>query len=183
MNAEFAKRALSIPGLFIECGVGKGLYTATITNYLDFKNTDRKFYLLDTFSGIPLDQLNDSEKNMALRFNNSAYAGNYFNEVKETFSQIKNVHLIAGLLPDSLSEVPFADEGISYLQIDLNNAFADSSVLRKLFPYVTNGGIIIIDDYAYSDEFQKTRNSVDIVAQEMNFTVIALPTGQGLILK
>ena len=183
INTMFAKKALSVPGLFIECGVGKGLYSRTIAHYLNFQSVNKEFYLLDTFSGIPINQLVESEIGMALKFNHSAYAGNYLHEVKKTFSLYDNIHVIPGILPGSLKKIPFKKKGICYLQIDLNNAFADSEVLKLLFPYISKNGIVIIDDYSYSDEFRQTRIAIDAVADAMNFSIISLPTGQGLIVK
>lgn len=44
-----AKYASALKGGFVECGVGKGLLSRTIVNYLDFEKLDKKFYLFDTF--------------------------------------------------------------------------------------------------------------------------------------
>ena len=51
-----AKYALKISGDLVECGVGKGILSRTIVDYLKFENVKKKFYLIDTFSGIPIKQ-------------------------------------------------------------------------------------------------------------------------------
>ena len=47
------RTALNVPGDFVECGVYKGLYSAMLTQYLDWAKIDRRFYLYDTFTGLP----------------------------------------------------------------------------------------------------------------------------------
>jgi hypothetical protein len=55
LNTKFAEYALEVHGDFVECGVGKGLYSKTICEYLNFNLLPRKFYLFDTFRGIPIE--------------------------------------------------------------------------------------------------------------------------------
>jgi hypothetical protein len=47
------KAALNVPREFVECDVFKGLYSAMLTQYLDWTKIDRRFYLYDTFTGLP----------------------------------------------------------------------------------------------------------------------------------
>src|SRR5262245_3881057 len=51
-----AHHAVTLGGDFVECGVNTGILSRAVMHYVDFASlTDRRFYLLDTFSGIPLD--------------------------------------------------------------------------------------------------------------------------------
>lgn len=56
-----AERGLGLEGDFIECGVHLGGYAAAIVKYLDFDDLDRKFYLLDTFAGLPGELLSEED--------------------------------------------------------------------------------------------------------------------------
>ena len=47
-----ARSALSLPGDFVECGVFKGFYSATMLEYLDFETVEKQMYLYDTFEGL-----------------------------------------------------------------------------------------------------------------------------------
>jgi hypothetical protein len=45
------------------------------------------------------------------------------------------------------------------------------------------GGIVLLDDYAYSEEYAMQKKLIDELGHELAFAVITLPTGQGLIIK
>ena len=45
------------------------------------------------------------------------------------------------------------------------------------------GGVILLDDYALSKQFALQKQMIDDLGRDLNFSVINLPTGQGLILK
>jgi hypothetical protein len=181
LNVKLAQRALQIPGDFVECGVGKGLYSQTICEFLDFKSSSKHFYLIDTFCGIPIEQLKTSEILNAKRFNSSAYVGDYFDEVQHTFESYSNVTLIKGQLPQVTDKICF-NSGIAYLQIDLNNANAEVETLSQMLPLCNKGGVIIFDDFAYGPEFAESRKLISDFAVDKGIEIIVLPTGQGVIL-
>lgn len=181
LNVKFAERCLSVKGDFVECGVGRGLYSKTICEYLKFKEKQKRFYLFDTFSGIPIDQLSESEIKTAVKFNSRAYSGEYFNEVQQVFAIYKNVHLVRGKIPESLDQIGFPD-GIAYLQVDLNNANAEVQTLRRLLKLCNPGGVVVLDDFAYGPEFEASRKLITDFTEQNNYKVIVLPTGQGVIL-
>jgi hypothetical protein len=181
LNVKFAEHCLSVTGDFVECGVGKGLYSKTICDYLGFEKSEKNFYLFDTFSGIPIEQLSDSEVKMAENFNAKAYKGNYFEEVKKTFANYNNVHLIEGKIPQSIETFHFP-KGIAYLQVDLNNANAEVETLRLLLKLCNKGAIVILDDFAYSSKFDLSRKLLTDFTLGQGKNIIALPTGQGLLI-
>jgi O-methyltransferase len=57
--------ANAIEGDFVECGVFRGLYSATMARYFDFGTFDRRLYLYDTYEGIPVAGSTENER----RFN------------------------------------------------------------------------------------------------------------------
>src|ERR1051325_5092499 len=46
-----ASASLHVPGDFVECGVNAGFISSAIMQKLRWNTLDRKFYLIDTFSG------------------------------------------------------------------------------------------------------------------------------------
>src|SRR3970282_2480960 len=48
-----ARNALRLEGDFVECGVFRGFMTAVAAQYLDFGVRPKRWYLYDTFEGIP----------------------------------------------------------------------------------------------------------------------------------
>ena len=57
-----ADKAKKIEGDFVECGVNLGFLSQTIIRYTNFQDLDKKFYLLDTFSGFPFDTIGEETK-------------------------------------------------------------------------------------------------------------------------
>lgn len=176
-----AQQASNLIGDFVECGVGKGLLSKTIVEFLDFKDLERNFYLFDTYEGIPLELGISSEIDNIQVLNDSHYSKPYFEEVAKTFSMYPNVKLIKGKLPDSLELQPLL--AIAYLSIDMNNAKSEIETISLLWNKIVIGGIVLLDDYAYGTEFLEQKRAWDSYAKEIKLNILTLPTGQGLIIK
>ena len=183
----FAKYCSKLDGDFVECGVGKGLVSKTIVSYLNFAKINKFFFLFDTFEGIPIHQGKDCEiENM--NFLNKIYyneyskkEGNYFNDVCKTFLNYPNVKIIKGIIPESFKDISI--NKVSYLHIDMDNAFAEIEAMKFFWNKIINYGIILLNDYAYGEEFSEQKRSLDKFAKDKNHEILTLPTGQGLIIK
>ena len=183
----FAKYCSKLDGDFVECGVGKGLLSKTIVSYLNFAKINKNFFLFDTFEGIPIHQGKDCEiENM--NFLNKIYyndysgkEGNYYNDVCKTFSNYPNVKIIKGIIPESFKDISI--NKVSYLHIDMDNAFAEVEAIKFFWNKIINYGIILLNDYAYGEEFSEQKRSWDEFIKDKNHEILTLPTGQGLIIK
>ena len=182
-----AKHCSKLNGDFVECGVGKGLLSKTIVSYLNFEKINKNFFLFDTFEGIPIHQGKDSEiENM--NFLNKIYyndysgkEGNYYNDICKTFSNYPNVKIIKGIIPESFKDISI--NKVSYLHIDMDNAFAEIEAIKFFWNKIINHGIILLNDYAYGEEFSEQKRSWDEFVKDKNHEILTLPTGQGLIIK
>jgi O-methyltransferase len=173
-----ASNALRLEGDFVECGVHTGLLSMAICHYLDFDQLDRKFYLFDTFEGIPVQKLNPREVADAENMNKIYF--DVFELAKRNFSRFANVHLVKGELPKSLNLVDL--EKICYLSIDLNSATYEKLTIEAVWDKLVPGAMVVIDDYAFIghvpqyemwNSFAKTKGQM----------ILTLPTGQGLMQK
>ena len=174
-----AQHGLGIEGDFVECGVHTGLLSLTVCNFLDFAKYRKQFYLFDTFAGIPLDGLSKDETKDAIEYNNILYF-DVLEFAKRNFSEFPNAHLVPGKLPGSIAQVNI--ERIAYLSIDLNNATAEQKSIEALWPKVTPGACIVLDDYAHKG----CRPQYDMwneFARQQGSSILTLPTGQGLIVR
>lgn len=177
-----AKYALALDGDFVECGVGKGLLTRTIVHYLGFEGIPKKFYLFDTFAGIPIEDAIDKQEQKNMSFLNTTHFNNeYYEEVRRTFIKYPNVVIIKGRIPQSFSNVTL--NRVSYISIDMNNAAAEIAAIEYLWTKLVPGGVVVLDDYAYGPEFMSQKKAWDRFAELNNFEILSLPTGQGLIIK
>jgi hypothetical protein len=168
------QRNRSIPGDYMELGVFKGHTTLFCSDYVEFQNWPKTWWLYDTFEGIPEDQQAPGWEEI----NKRTYTGTYsFDEVVDRFARIENIKVIKGRVPEILLEG--APEKIAFLHIDLNNAPAEIGALEVLFDRLSPGGIIIFDDYTWFT----TRAQFDAEKQwfeSRGLGILPLPTGQGV---
>lgn len=173
-----AARAVNIRGEFVECGVNRGGYALTAMTYIDFRTLDRRFYLLDTFEGLIAGQLTEEEKRAGLR------GGGYtpcYDAVRKTFAPFGDrVRIVQGKVPDTLPRVD-ADE-IAFLSIDMNATEPEIAAANHFWDRLTSGAAMILDDYGWRKHASQ-RVAFDEFARHRGVPLLALPTGQGLILK
>lgn len=174
-----AKHCSTLNGDFVECGVHTGILSHTICKYLNFGQLPHKFWLFDTFEGIPIDQLDDNEKVRGKYYNDSIYYDCY-NDVKESFSEYSNVELVKGLIPDSFTGV--AIDEVAFVSMDLNNANAEVAALEFLWDKMVPGGMIVFDDYGFMFHVGQ-KVAIDKFFAPYGIAVATLPTGQGLVVK
>ena len=172
-----ASLAKKLDGDFVECGVNKGGYSRGIIHYIDFEKTNKKFYLLDTFCGLPEEYILPEEREIGRR------PGGYeecYEEVKQTFKGFHNVEIIRGAIPDILPLVK--TERIAYLSIDMNSVIPEIAAAEYLWDKIVKGGVIVLDDYSYSG-YLPQKYAFDEFAKKMKVQILQLPTGQGVIIK
>ncbi|MGL4634809.1 MAG: TylF/MycF/NovP-related O-methyltransferase [Beijerinckiaceae bacterium] len=174
-----ARHGLKLEGDFVECGVHTGLFSVAICHALDFANQPRSFYLFDTFNGIPLEAVAETEMERVVASNAKFYR-DVFDVASRNFALFPNAKLIKGNLPDSLAQAPI--EKIAYLSVDLNNAAAEHAVIMTLWDRLVPGAVVLIDDYAW-ETCEDQYAMWNAFAAEKGLSIATLPTGQGLLLK
>ncbi len=175
-----AKHGLTLEGDFVEFGVHTALLSSTICKYLNFEKENKKFYLFDTYEGIPISKnMTNSEIKIAEHHNNHTYFDCY-HLVKETFSKYENVEMVKGMLPKSLEDVEI--KKIAYVSIDLNNAQYEKDVIESIWDKITPSAMIVIDDYAYKGH-EDQYAMWNAFAQSKSKMIYTVPTGQGILIK
>ncbi len=174
-----AQHALHVPGNFVECGVNTGMCSLAICDYLGWNELDRHFYLLDTFQGIPEEQMLPRERQPRTA-ENQAFYSECFARAEDNFRPFQRTHLIRGKVPDTLDQVP--DEPIAYLHLDMNIALPEVHALAALWPRVSAAGVVMLDDYGWAP-YRAQKVALDELTATLGVPVATLPTGQGLIIK
>ena len=180
-----AKSASHLPGDFVECGVNAGFMSSSIMYALNWDALGKTFYLLDTFRGIHKDQVSQEEIQEGILYTNAKLLANKFyvtssKRVRENFSQWTDIQIIEGVIPDTLTQINSSQ--IAFIHIDLNCAPPEVAALEYLWPKMVPGGIVLLDDYAYS-KYHHQKSAMDCLASKLGCAIASLPTGQGLILK
>ena len=175
-----ATHAAKLSGAFVECGVWKGFLSSAIMDYLDWNSVGKPFYLFDTFDGIDETQVTDEEKGrLHLEHYRKYYLPNW-EEAKRNFAEYKNVVLVKGSVPNSLGAVAIGR--IAFLSIDMNNVTPELACANHFWDRIVAGGVILLDDYGFVS-YEEQKKGFDRFAASKGVQVLALPTGQGLIVK
>jgi O-methyltransferase len=165
---------------YVECGVNTGVYSRAVMEYIDFAQMSQtRFYLLDTYDGIPVEQLTDDELARGIAGHNDFYYDCYA-EVIKTFAPFQNARIIRGCVPETLSQID-SDE-IGYASIDMNSAVPEIAAGEFLWPRLVPGAIVVLDDYGWRTHFGQ-KQAWDEFAARRNLKILSLPTGQGLLVK
>ena len=166
-------------GDFVETGTNRGGTALTIIEYLGDKAfAGRKFFLLDTFSGMDYSLLTPKELEK-FRRSGQPYTECY-EDVKKTFAKYDFVRLIKGSIPGTLSEVTPAR--VVFLHIDMNSAKPEVAAIEHFWGRMPSGAIALFDDYGWV-ESKEQRSALDEFAKTKSVKILALPTGQGILIK
>ena len=101
----------------------------TIVNYLNFNKLNKKFYLVDTYTGIPIDNnLKNKELKVAKFLNDLHFEGDYYDIIKKNFKRFPKVKLVKGKVPEILKKINVSK--ISFLHLDMNNSYAEINAAK-----------------------------------------------------
>jgi hypothetical protein len=180
--ASLARRAA---GDFVECGVNAGFVSSAVMQYLDWNTLGRRFFLVDTFEGPVLSQYSreEAQSGRVELVRHLQSEGRYVTDlerIRGNYSEWQRVEIVKGQVPDVLPSVHATS--VAFLHIDMNCAYPEAAALAYFWPMVSERGVILFDDYCY-EGYEAQSRAIDQVAGPLGAEVVALPTGQGLIVK
>lgn len=181
--------ANDVPGAVVECGVWRGgsMQAAALT-LLEQGRPDRDLHLFDTFEGMPppteedkrhdgaraadlLEVAADTEAVWARAGLEDVQAG-----MAETGYPSDRVHFHRGLVEDTVpGEAP---EQIAILRLDTDWYSSTKHELEHLFPRLSPGGVLILDDYGHWDG---ARKATDEFLESLGEPLLLLPLAAGRI--
>lgn len=168
-------KAESIAGDLIETGVWRGgavIFMKAVLNELNI--TDKNVWLADSFQGLPkpkdkfpADQVSDLHKQRILKVSRKEVEDNF--RLYDLFDD--KVKFLEGWFDEVLPNAPI--EKLSLLRLDGDLYESTSIALENLYPKLTIGGFIIIDDF---NAFQFCKKAVlDYrTANEINEEIIEI---------
>jgi hypothetical protein len=183
---------------FVECGVGQGWMSLSILRYFRRNYGVTPFMtLFDTFTGIDADVVDPREVaywGVSVEERKKVYhtyEGTTFSTVKACFDTASDksdrIRFVQGSIPASMTDEVIAGiasrGGISFLHIDMNNSVPEVAALERLYPLLSIGGIVLLDDYAYTGYEYQYEQMNKLCASLGVESPIALPTGQGLLIR
>jgi hypothetical protein len=154
-------------------------------HYLKWRDVDKRFYLVDTFSGPVIGQYSAEEAGRGrVKIAEAAMAaGAYVTDaarVRANFAEWPNAVLAPGAAPEVLASLPI--DRVAFLHIDMNCAYPERATLEFFWDRLSPGAYVLLDDYAYAGA-DCQGEAIDAAAEKLGARVLALPTGQGLIVR
>jgi O-methyltransferase len=152
-----------IDGDFVECGVWRGGNALLAAGIFKLHRTPRRVYLFDTFTGMTEPAQVDTvaatgelartmlSSNQRETHNEWCYAS--LDDVKDVFRQADllnpNVVFVKGDVLQTLAVPENVPQTISVLRLDTDWYESTKLELETLYPRLSVGGVIMIDDYGY----------------------------------
>lgn len=149
-NLRLINRFKNVQGHFAECGVWRGGMSAAAAELL---GDGRKYYLFDSFEGLP--EVKEIDGASASAWQSNKESEYYFDNCRAEidFAQsamkltgMKNYELVKGWFADTLKNYSF-DSQIAVLRLDGDWYESTMDCLKYLYAKVAPGGLIILDDY------------------------------------
>jgi O-methyltransferase len=166
-----------LDGSFAEFGVFRGGMAYMVLSGSPPRER-RKFYLFDTFQGIPESHLSEREVR-------AGFAGRLadvsLNEVRSRLDPWNEQ--LCFVVGDVFETLPLTETGpLAFAHIDLNAAAPTELALGYTWSRLVSSGIIVFDDYGF-EGYNDQRRLIDKFFDGQNDTLIALPTGQAMAIK
>ena len=165
------------PGNFAEFGVYRGGYAFIILSTADLVPSQR-YFLFDTFEGIPADRLSERERKYGLA---EEWSNTSARDVADLLAEWRSqIEICAGDVFETLDRTETGD--LSFAHLDLNASAPTLRSLEYAYSRLVPGAIVVFDDYGCA-RYEDQRRSIDEFFASRPEDVIALPTGQGLVIK
>jgi len=156
-----------IPGSFAECGVWRGgSAMAAIKGFMSHGVTDRDVFLYDTFEGMAEPTTEDGKVAAAgydAHRRDDGGSDWIRAEIDDVRSSVlgcgypeERIHFVKGKVEETIPEK--APEKISLLRIDTDWYESTKHNLEHLYPRVSPGGVVILDDYG---SWEGARKAID----------------------
>ena len=168
-----------IPGDFVECGVWRGGNSMIAAEIFRRHNSKKRVYLFDTFMGMTtptdddkmfdgtpaLNQFRESEKE-----SHNDWCFSSLQEVQSNFSSRglldHRTVFVMGPVEETLTYAQNIPEQIAVLRLDTDWYESTKIELETLYPRLSKGGCLILDDYGFwkgskkaTDEYFETLTS------------------------
>ena len=161
----------------VEGGVCDGYSSWFAMRMAITKASNLEFWAYDSWDEMRTDELLPSEID---------HVGSYgYLDLEHTRRNLKEfgdaVRYCAGYIPESLQEFD-GPMRVHWMHIDINAAKPSEDMLMHFWDRMPKGGVVLLDDYNHPG-YQETKFLADAFLAKRGQWVLALPTGQGLIIK
>lgn len=139
---QLVRETRFVSGDIVELGSFSGGTGAVIVESMKHwgSNPEKNVWLFDSYQGIP-------PSNLGIDYRWSGMFSNVsFSEVKDGFSKYCNVRLVKGPIEETIGQINFP---ISLAHIDIDTYEGVKLATERIWPLVTEGGVILYDDFGF----------------------------------
>lgn len=189
---DMFKKTKMVEGDIVEVGVAAGGTIAFLNNLSLQFGVNKKLYGFDSFEGFsePSEEDGVYFKNKFSILKNS-YSKFTLDVVKKNLNdwcgpndKVKNIKLIKGYIPESLSEYNGRNVSLMNVDVDIYQPTLDS--LRFFWPMLQKGGIMMLDEYDFGRDLEKwpgAKIAVDEFCEEVQIEVQKHFSGRAFLIK
>jgi len=171
---EFVRQCEHLGGTMAEFGT----YRAGVAFMLLGLTDVERLYLFDTFAGIPEENLTDYESQKKFGGKLSDTSPEYVERLLSRWAP--RFEVCPGDVFETLTRIETGP--LSFVHMDLNAAAPTGFALEYAYPRLVPGGMMVFDDYGWL-KYRDQHAVVEDFFSDRPDEVIALPTGQGLVVK
>lgn len=150
----------NVPGVLMECGVWRGgcSMAMLLAQQAALGRVERAVYMLDSFQGLPPVTIRDGP--LARKWQDGGDPGNFLDNCRAVRSELEGVlaemhfvdddfKIVEGWFDQTVSQVAkeVAPHSIALLRLDGDWYDSTRCCLDSLMPLVSEGGVVVIDDY------------------------------------
>jgi len=170
--SQMLAQALNVKGDVLEAGVFQG-GTARLLKDRMGPNADKRLLLFDSFEGM-------REVSRADRHQEGDFAETSLDRVKDVVGREPFVDYHQGWIPQTFEGLESRVFCFAHIDLDLYRSILDC--LEFVYPRLSPGGIIVLDDYGFPS-CPGARQAVEEFFEARPERPLALMTGQALVVK
>jgi O-methyltransferase len=178
MLTTVARHCSALDGDFAEFGVYRAGCAFMILVTGAFADSKR-FFLFDTFAGIPAGELTTSEIAAGLAGAHGDTSVDYVHRRLERWSS--QIVLVPGDVRTTTVRETETSK-LAFVHMDLNASEPTRVALEYAFPRLATGAVMLFDDYGWTG-LEAQRDVIDAFLADKPEQIMALPTGQALLVK
>jgi hypothetical protein len=180
-----------IPGVLVECGVWRGGASLAMLRAQQAAcgKVERRVYMLDSFEGLP--PVTGRDGPLAARWQQGADPANYLDNCRASREALECALRERGFSPEDFRIVPgwfaqtlpplakeLAAARIALLRLDGDWYESTLVCLEQLVPLVSEGGVVIVDDYYAWDGCARAVHDY-LSRHDLAYRIRSLPGWQG----
>lgn len=152
----------NVDGDIIDMGCNEGVLLYNMNLLLNELNNDKILYGVDSFQGLPNPTQFDIVVDGGFKFGDMVAS---VESVKQKFVNTKEPKILKGFFKDIPIEQYPDKISFAHLDGDFYQSILDS--FEIIYPKVSNGGVIIVDDYGYN-KLPGVKKATDLFLKDKN---------------